>query len=350
MANRKFWFRKLLCSSSAPSLLLCLLATAASFCSCAWVPDPRPSHRVVIATWNVDNLFDEVYDGDEYPEFDPAHGWTRGQFWGRCEALARVIRTLGNPDVLVLEEVEGAHTAEVLNSRFLSDFGYRSTVMAPPRVPGVKTVIFSRYVPVRTGLHFPASDAAEQLRPIVEVEFELGGRSLVVLANHWKSRIPSPAATEGLRREAARVVSQRVQDLETRADHPLVVAVGDFNTSLELSRGWSDRAMVPGTVADGPGDGLVVFPSRGSAQRSLVPGAMWDPWELVSDPPGSYFYHGEWDRLDHTLVAASSLRVADWVVASFQAVAYAPRPVAFGPGSPQGISDHFPLVLVLERR
>jgi len=318
---------------------------------CSLIPDSRPSSRLVLATWNVENLFDEVHDGEEYTEFDPAHGWTRAQFWARCDSLSRVIRTLGHPDILVLEEVEGRHAAEVLNSRFLSDLGYGNLFLAPAEVPGVKTVFLSRFPIVRTGLLFPPSEeAAEPLRPVVEVEIDLGGRALVVWGNHWKSRLPTPKSTEKLRREAARVLAKRIQAVESRPDRPFLVAVGDFNTSLELSKVWPDRALVSGGTADHDTDSLVVFPGRASAEKSRYPGAVWDPWETVTEPPGSYFYQGDWNRLDHTFIGISSLRLADWEFSSFRAVAYAPQPRAFGPRTPDGVSDHFPLVLTLERR
>ncbi len=138
---------------------------------------------------NVENLFDEVRDGGEYPEFDPDKGWTRAQFWHRCDGLAKVIRTLdGGPDILVLEEVEGAHALAVLKDRFLGDLGYRYSFLAPPTVPGVKTAFLSRFPLIRTGLLFPASgDRDEVLRPLVEAEFSLGTRSLVVVANHGRA-------------------------------------------------------------------------------------------------------------------------------------------------------------------
>jgi len=319
--------------------------------SCSLVPDPRPSTKLVLATWNVENLFDEVHDGDEYTEFDPDHGWTRAQFWARCDSLAQVIRTLGHPDVLVLEEVEGAHAAEVLNTRFLADQGYTHTFLAPPEVRGIKTVFLSRFPIVRTGLLFPPSeDASEPLRPVVEAEFDLGGRALVVWGNHWKSRLPTPQATEKLRREAARVLARRMKAVEARSDRPFLVAVGDFNTSLEMSQVWPDRALVSGGTADRATDELVVFPGLASAQKSRLPGAVWDPWETITDPPGSYYYRGDWDRLDHTFIGVSSLRLGDWAFSSFRVVAFAPQPLAYGPRTPNGISDHFPLVLTLERR
>jgi hypothetical protein len=321
--------------------------------SCSLVPDPRPSGQVVVACWNVDNLFDEVADGGEYPEFDPARGWTRAQFWLRCDALGRVIRTLGDrgPDILVLEEVENGRTAAVLADRFLPDLGYHHRFQAPDAVPGIKTVVFSRFAPLRTGLFYPPSfDAIDPLRPLVEAEFDLGGRSLVVLGNHWKSRIPSPRATEGLRRESARLLARRIAVLDARPDHPLVLAAGDFNTSLELSRPWDDHALASGPSAVAGETALVVYPGRGAARASSRLGAVWDPWETVSDPAGSYLYQGTWDRLDHVFVSAASLRCPDWSVASFAVKAYAPKPLAYGPRTPDGVSDHFPLVLTLVRR
>jgi endonuclease/exonuclease/phosphatase family metal-dependent hydrolase len=307
-----------------------------------------------VASWNVENLFDEVANGGEYTEFDPGHGWTRAQFWARCAALAKVIRTLvpGAPDILVLEEVENAHTLEVLNARFLSDLGYRHALIAPPSVPGVKTAVLSRFPIVVTGFHFPPGDGTP-LRPIVEAEFDLGGRALVILGNHWKSRIPTPEATERQRREAASVLKRRIASLERRQDRPYVLALGDFNTSLELSRALPNRSMISGGVAEPADEGLTVFPGRASAEAAgrsgALPGAVWDPWETVASPPGSYWYRGDWDRLDHVFVAASSLTLADWRFSSFQVVAYAPTPRAYGPQSRDGVSDHFPAVLTLVR-
>jgi endonuclease/exonuclease/phosphatase family metal-dependent hydrolase len=263
-----------------------------------------------------------------------------------------VIRTLGDrgPDILVLEEVEGAHALQVLNERFLGDLDYHYSFLASPSIPGIKTVFLSRFPLVRTGLLFPASAADEVSRPIVEAEFSLGTRELVVLANHWKSRIPSPKVTEAARREAARTLARRLIALDAREDHPFVVAAGDFNTSLELSRSWSNQALVSGGVTRDDEEGLVVFPGRKAAALSFRPGAVWDPWETVSTPAGSYYYQGDWDRLDHIFVALSALRATDWEFASFRVADYASRPQAYGAQNPNGISDHFPLVLTLVRK
>lgn len=328
-----------------------ILLVAALVSSCSLWPDPRPDRQLTIASWNVENLFDEVRDGGEYPEFDPERGWSRSQFWGRCQSLATVIRQLApsGPDVLALQEVEGAHALETLNQRFLSDLGYRYAMIAPPTVAGIKTAVLSRFPFVRTGLLFPGDSASDEpLRPLVEVEIDLGGRPLVLLANHWKSRLPTARGTESLRRLSATVLSQRVQELDARTDHPLIVAVGDFNTSLELSRVWDDASLISGNSVEGhalPAHGLVVFSAQTDARTCLVPGVLWDPWQGGSAPEGSYLYQGQWSRLDHAFIAASGLRLADWKFQEFRAFDFAATPRAWSPRTPDGVSDHFPVVV-----
>ena len=295
----------------------------------------HPQDKLTLLTWNVQNLFDDVDDGTEYPEFDPEKGWSRADFWSRCEALAKVIREAvpGGPDLLVLEEIESPRALEVLTDRFLGGQGYQYSLITPPEFPGMRTAILARWPILRAGVHYPEVPAAGSLRPILEAEFDLGGRRLVVLANHWKSRIPTPAATEGQRVASALVLAERFEALEARDDLPLVVAVGDFNTSVELSRSAPSKAF------------------SGTTERTLIGNTvLFDPWETAGEPSGSYVYKGEWNRLDHILLSVASLRAGDWEAGGFFPVRYAPEPLAWSPRSRKGVSDHFPLVITLRRR
>jgi endonuclease/exonuclease/phosphatase family metal-dependent hydrolase len=303
--------------------------------SCSFDFTPRPSETLSVITWNVENLFDEVDDGTEYPEFDPQKGWTRADFWQRCESLSKVIHacTPGGPDLLVLEEVETPHALEVLNSRFLGDLGYRYSWITPPEFAGMRTGYLSRYPLLKTGVHWPELPGTGQLRPILEAELDIGGRHLVVLANHWKSRIPTPEATEPLRKLTADALGKRLTELQDRADQPLVIAVGDFNTSVELSRPWPNPSL------------------SGSLERTVIGEVeLTDPWAMAGEPHGSNFYRGQWTVLDHMFLLSSSLRTGDWVALDFHPVRYAPKPLAWGPRTRNGVSDHFPLLLVLHRR
>ncbi|MEI8095596.1 MAG: endonuclease/exonuclease/phosphatase family protein [Spirochaetales bacterium] len=322
--------------SPTPHALLASLLWLTLLASCSLDLTPRPSGQLTVMTWNVENLFDDVDDGTEYPEFDPQKGWSRADFWQRCESLAKVIRTAtgqSSPDLLVLEEVESPRALEVLNSRFLGDLGYRFTFITPPESQGMRTAFLSRYPLLNTGVHWPETPAEGSLRPILEVELDLGGRHLVVLANHWKSRIPTPGATEGQRAVSGQLLGRRLGELQNREDHPLVLAVGDFNTSVDLSRPWPQPSM------------------KGSFERTLIGGVeLTDPWPQAGEPRGSYFYHGDWNALDHMFVLASSLLAGDWAAENFHPVRFAPQPLPWGPRTRNGVSDHFPLLLTLVRR
>ena len=57
-------------------------AIVSLFSGCALVPDPRPTDRVVVASWNVENLFDE-YSQDEYALPNPGRTFYLGFRWRR---------------------------------------------------------------------------------------------------------------------------------------------------------------------------------------------------------------------------------------------------------------------------
>ena len=63
-------------------------------------------------SYNVENLFDDVDDGTEYPEYDPGRGsWSSEAFPLRVDTIAEVVRKSvpGGPDILLLQEVENGN-------------------------------------------------------------------------------------------------------------------------------------------------------------------------------------------------------------------------------------------------
>ena len=54
---------------------------------------PAGARDLTVLTYNVENLFDDVHDGSEFPEFDPARGtWNSDLFHMRVETIAEVVR------------------------------------------------------------------------------------------------------------------------------------------------------------------------------------------------------------------------------------------------------------------
>lgn len=341
-------------------LILVLFCILLAGCSCSLLPASKPEKELRVLTWNVQNLFDEAYDGDEYPEFDPRKAWTREAFWQRCAALAEVVKgsVAGGPDVVALQEVENAHAVEVLRDRFLGGMGYDHLVVPPSQGENIRPVFLSRYPVVRTALHYPASLDGSPQRPILEAEWAIGSRSLVLLNNHWKSRVPDPRQTEAQRRQDALALDRRLAELSAREDGPLVIALGDFNASKELSLDFTEPCMKKigpdsPNEADGPQPCLAVGTSRSAVASSPV--GLYDLWEEKpsGSPGGSYYYQGTWSKLDHVFLPAKTLACGEWSVGDFKVVTLPSQmnadgqPRAWSVKDKAGISDHFPLAFTL---
>ena len=66
--------------------------------------------------WNVENLFDDVDNGTEFPDYDPAGQVGHRGIPPAGDTVAEVIRKAvpGGPDVLVLQEVENENALRAL--------------------------------------------------------------------------------------------------------------------------------------------------------------------------------------------------------------------------------------------
>ena len=85
-------------------------------------------HSLLLMSYNVENLFDSVDDGTEYPEFDPQYGrWGIGEYYAKLKAVAGVIRRANEgrgPDLIAFQEVEKEEVLSTLQKEFLLDLGY----------------------------------------------------------------------------------------------------------------------------------------------------------------------------------------------------------------------------------
>ncbi len=269
--------------------------------------------EVTILSWNAQNLFDEVDDGTEYPEFDPTRGhWNRAQFWSRLERASEVILESfpGGPDILALQEIENTNVAQTLCDRYLALRGYRVISIPEPRCT-VQTVFLTKLEPRRVHVLRQRDFQGEPLRNILEMEIEVLGRKLVILNNHWKSRQPSPQITFASRHEAGELLTERARYLVSQDQTRVILAVGDFNSEL-------------------------------TGKEAL------EGWYLAERGVGSYWYADEWNRLDHCAVFGEP-------IIQVQADYWAPSRLQNTEGKPRrwslqdknGVSDHFPVLIRL---
>ncbi len=331
--------------------------------ACA-APATTPGARLSIMTFNVQNLFDTVDDpGKDDKAYlpieqkqSPRHraacraieveswraecldlDWDDALLAGKLRAIAATIRQVeGGPDIIAFQEVEHAALLERLRADYLSDLGYRPAILIEGSdLRGIDAGFLSKLPlaadPVLHPLSFPDYPEREgDTRGVLEVTFRLpDGTLLTGFAVHF----PAPFHPTPMRERAYSRLNALRDALP--AERP-VFAAGDFNTTASEAR------------------------DTGILERYVRP-----HWAIVhetdcrGDCRGTYYYarDAQWSFLDMILFApargeeatavlrAKSVQVANALPAQRTADG---TPAAFEPATAAGVSDHWPLLLVLD--
>jgi endonuclease/exonuclease/phosphatase family metal-dependent hydrolase len=359
----------------ARSLTLLILAPIllSSFrCSLPW---QRPdSSEILIASYNAHNLFDDVDDGGEYPEFSVASGrWNEGLYRKRLENAAAAIASFSPeggrlPDIVCLEEIEGEKVLRDLAAGPLKAGGYRWIACGGPAASAIKCGILSR-LPISEVRSHALEDAwgFGPARDMLEAGFALGEGEprLTVFVCHWKSRREGPAVTEPARRAASALAAARIAEAAEADPGACFVVCGDFNESPDefaRAKGLYATALmpVPGDGAPVLGEDIPAAWEEGVLKVALNPRsadcgaggvALYSPW--ATSDGFSYVFDGEKDRLDGfllgpALVNGEGLEFSRFAVSGDEKLLDSEgEPSAWNGNS--GYSDHLPILLVLDR-
>lgn len=185
-----------------------------------------------LATWNVRNFFDAENDPlkvDDVP--------TVGELGNKLNEVSSALRVLA-ADIVVLQEVENKPLLELLNNSRLKDSGYKTVELVEGNDPrGIDVGLLSRYPIKRLQTHvddkFPGVDGDTATysfsRDCLEVELDVGGRSVVLLINHLRSE--STSSGDGTARRAAQAAQVRkiADGLLGQNPNALLAVVGDLN-------------------------------------------------------------------------------------------------------------------------
>lgn len=319
-----------------------------------------PAGDVVIAQWNVENLYDTKDDpgtsGDD--AFTPS-GWTRWteyRYRLKLTNIAEVVSAM-KPDILCVEEVENREVLADLQEVLANAFGWPMKHIvhknsSDPRA--LDCAMLSRIRPVRTKwLH-----AFKGLHISPCVEFDIDGASLVVIGNHWKSRVGNTKISDAKREVQADRIREEYQS-RLKVDPALAIVVaGDFNDDME-DRIPHDVALFRTNMAEVVEAGDSLF-----CMSALLP----------PERRSTYFYNGNQNKSWHTFdtmnvsrgLLPDAVPASPWV-ADFDSyrvhaddrmrmgeleIPFPARRNTHGesPTYYYGYSDHFPLVLRLKRR
>lgn len=260
-------------------ILICLLVLLTSCCL-----NPNQNiQSVTIMSWNVQNLFDGVDDGDEYDEFSVAKGmWSDKLYKIRLNNLTKIIE-LNKPDIIAFQEIEGKKILQDIN-KILPQYKYFISTDAPG---AIQLGLMSTFPINKTGVLYPYNNTS-RLRPLLEVSIIINNIELIIINNHWKSK--SSGFSEPLRISSSKTLKKRIIELK---DKELLV-LGDFNESYneyqKVHKSYDTALMYKED-----GGGLRI--SDGSITNSELY-TVWPDSEFL----GSYKFKGEWETIDHFLL------------------------------------------------
>jgi endonuclease/exonuclease/phosphatase family metal-dependent hydrolase len=339
-------------------LALAMIAAASFLLFGTEVFGARP-FRVI--SYNVQNLFDGTDDGHEYREFRAANGYTRERYWSRLEQLARVVTTLSRraPDAILLIELEHVGVAvELANHFFTASYEITSGEQG---VTTTSAALLTRETPSRVTIHaaaefvvIPGESPRRTWRGRDAISVTLPGSGYSIYAAHWKSQSGGERETEAYRLAEARLAESVIRRNESEP----TLLVGDLNENLseyEDHDGAYPTALMPVTAGVVEGDGVRFVdeprrPEQGTSEEPRAPLLARSLWH-TSNAPGTYFYRGRWERLDHAFLVPATTEVTGRILvgAGDRLVDAEGVPRRYDPRTGYGLSDHLPLLIELSR-
>jgi hypothetical protein len=182
------------------------------------------SSSIKVATYNVENLFDDVYNGSEYKDYQVSrNGWSSRLFKIKLEHISEAICDL-NADIIALEEIENANAlAQLQKSLKRVGCSYRYSAITQKKKSSIQVAILSRYL-IRSSRDIVVSRSLG-FRNILDSVIDIDGYPVHIFVNHWKSRKYNGYESKRIR--YAKALKKRLEQLKGRE----YIILGDFNTN-----------------------------------------------------------------------------------------------------------------------
>lgn len=286
---------------------------------------------LLVVSWNVENFLDY--------RADTTGRHTSGRFYSKCNAIAKTLLLIGErqgrlPDAVALMEVGNRFVLErLLYSTALRKLDYGIVHYDSPDRRGIDCALLYRRGRLKLRNSFPAhlydtTGAVMPTRDILVAEFD----SLAILVNHHPSKVG--ADSERRRGIAMRRMTVLMDSLWRRS-----VFYADTCAANRLYIPYSGAG--PHTISGPAPNGYPVL---------AVGDFNDDVWQ--DDTPGTIKYNGAWEKIDGHFSRGLSVRetVFDDPFLSEPDRGFGglkPRRAFVGPRWNGGISDHYPIVLII---
>jgi len=321
------------------------------------------TNQMVIAGWNVENLFDP-YNDPANPgavDFTPdgwAH-WTRPRYALKLGHLAEVIAAM-RPDVLCLTEVENRRVLEDLVHVLHAKHGCDLPVILHREGGdrrGIDVAMLARFAPVATNWLSPVP----QQRDILIARFDVSGRPLTVCLNHWKSWAGQKDEDVEIRTIEAHAARDEVVRRLGKNPAAAILALGDFNDNADspiMTKEAGFVLWIPGAVVVTNGtavlynlSGMLAPNARGTfyyskdrvwnsfdsmcVSRGMLPGAARSSaWQVATNSYGPFVLPQQCDKNGHPLPFHRARKKDENGILQDAYIT--------------GYSDHFPVRVVLQ--
>lgn len=254
------------------------------------------SSHIKVVNWNVQTFFDATTEGTEYSDFISQKYWGVRSYETRLDRLCEVMKEL-NADIFVFEEIENYDVVHDIANR-LANYSWAQrknwnyTAFSKNNGDSIGCAVFSRYAISSMTVHSldirTEKTSQPKMRSIIQMKIHINGKWLTVFVNHWKSKSGGAEKSEVWRDWQERLLASLMTKSIESGEY--VFASGDFNRDInEFS--IDNPASYENVLLD---DTL----------------SLHSPWIFVTGElsfPGSYYYQGEWSRIDHFFVSSNVL-------------------------------------------
>jgi endonuclease/exonuclease/phosphatase family metal-dependent hydrolase len=189
-----------------------------------------------VASYNVENLFDDVVNGSEYDEYIIGrHNWSRHMVEIKLNNISEVLCEL-DADIVGLQEIENEAILLRLQKRLKRvgcPYRYRA-ITTQKRKVAINVALLSRY-PILSKREIKVNYSPYD-RNILETKIGIDGYTLTIFVNHWKAK--SRNGKESRRVNYAKALMERVSKLSKGREY---LILGDMNSNYDEYRVIDDR-------------------------------------------------------------------------------------------------------------
>ncbi len=264
------------------------------FVSILVLSQPKSSNSFYVASWNMENLFDNINDKNKSDEEFTKNGrkeWDAERVQEKLHNLAFVIRKMnGNngPDVLGCMEVEHKYLLDSLFQTYFPERNYRVVGYESPDIRGIDTYLvydsnkFELIDTDKIEVNFYGGDY--KTRDILHAELIFKNYPIHFFVNHWPSRRGGEEASEPRRINAASTLMRFIDSIAVESDSLNIIIMGDFNDEP------SNYSLVK-----------IVKAKLINSNSSMINLA----WPLSKKGIGTHFYDKEFNMLDQIIISSA---------------------------------------------